>query len=226
MLVAVTWPHATHKPQIFTAKIDVCLSVRAFVPSKMIPCNVFQAYRPHLSENEGIATSCIYTARETHPAPSQTCMFKLPMRRGVTWTHFKVNWHSQAVKPQIGFVYRADQMDVELPVDRDYAVSAHTMFTWAMPCVTLHENCGFYLAVHLPADTSQHDVLQVEFVGFEHLVPAENPDGYVFTINGQNQFALMYNDEEREFYMIRDNADHEHQFAIRASAEVVMHRPV
>ena len=192
----------------------------------MIPRNVFQAYRPHLSENEAVTMSCIYTAREPHPAPSQTCMFKLPMRRGVTWTHFKISWHSQAAKPHLGFIYRTNEMDVELPVDRDYVPGKHTMFTWAIPSVTLHDNSGFYLAVHLPADTSQHDALQVEFVGFEHLVPAENPDGYVFTMNGQNQFALMYNNEEQTFYMVRDNADHEQQFKIRASAELVMHRAV
>jgi hypothetical protein len=192
----------------------------------MNPIHVFQAYMPHLSENEGITSSCIYTAREPHPAPSQTCMFKLPMRRGITWTHFKINWHSRAVKPQIGFIYRGDDMDVELPVDRDYIPGTHSMFTWAIPCATLHENAGFYLAVHLPADTSHADALQIEFFGFEQLLPADSAMGYVFTLNGQNQFALMYNNAERYFYMIRDNADHENQFKIRASAEVLMHRAV
>ncbi len=192
----------------------------------MIPLNVFQAYMPHLSDDEGIASSCIYTARENHPTPSQTCMFKLPMRHGVTWTHFKISWYSQAAKPQISFIYRDYNVNVELPVDRDYAVGQHTMFTWAIPRITQHENYGFYLAVHLPADTRDTDVLQVDFVGFEYLVPAENPDGYVFRLNGQNQFALVYDNEEMEFYMIRDNADHEHRFVIQASAEIVMHDPV
>jgi hypothetical protein len=148
-------------------------------------------------------------------------MFKLPMRGGVTWTHFKVSWHSQAVKPQVGFIYRSGNLDVELPIDREYGVGQHTMFTWAIPCVTLSDDAGFYFVAHLPIDTDERDVLQVEFVGFEHLVPAENPDGYVFTMNGQNQFAMLYSHEERAFYMIRDNAVHDNQFRIRASAEMV-----
>ena len=196
--------------------------------NSVIPLNVFTQYMPHLSENEGIASSCIYTARETHPAPNQTCMFKLPMRRGITWTHFKIAWLSRAVKPRIGFIYRDEVLDVELPVDNDYVPSTYTPLTWAIPSTVLHENAGFYLAIHLPADTAASDALQIEFVGFEQLLPADYVNGYSFTMNGQHKFSLLYDNAARHFYMmnvLHENHNRHNQYVVRTSAEL-LNRPV
>lgn len=193
-----------------------------------IPLDVFKIYMPHRSESDGVAMSCVYTAREEQPQAGTARMFKFPMRRNIAWTHFKISWHSlSADRPRIGLIYRnLDGIDVELPIDYDYVLGVHSMLTWAIPYVTLDENCGFYLVAHIPASAGPRDTLQIEFVGFERLLPSDHPFGYVFTMNGNSQFAFLKDNESETFYMTRDNEERHNQYEIRTSAELIARRAV
>ena len=182
-----------------------------------IPTNVCKAFRPNC--NDPVALSHIYTFHERNPEPLSTTMFKIPNRHDISWTHFKINWHSSAPRPQLSLIYRTDY-DVEMPINNNYFTGDYTMFKWIIPGIPLADNADFYIAIHFPETTLRSDQLRLELVGFEGILQDDNMTGYLFTENDQQSFSFLYDNESRTYYYTRDPIGHDNIEIVRSSYEI------